>query len=123
MSKQIIQDYEENKNTGSEAHKQIMRDLTEELNRYEKAVNGSIFVEQFQGIVQKNLAQKDIMMLGQRLSQLEMENKHKQEIADIRAEQIRMMSQLMLLNAGGNNLDKKSTENLRLHQEEIMGNI
>ena len=115
MSKQIIQDYEENKNTGSEAHKQIMRDLTEELNRYEKAVNGSIFVEQFQGIVQKNLAQKDIMMLGQRLSQLEMENKHKQEIADIRAEQIRMMSQLMLLNAGGNNLDKKSTENLRLH--------
>ena len=30
----------------------------------------------------------------------------------------------MLLNAGGNNnLDKKSSENLRLHQEEIMGNI
>ena len=30
---------------GSDAHKQIMRDLTEELNRYEKAVNESIFVE------------------------------------------------------------------------------
>jgi hypothetical protein len=57
------------------------------------------------------------MMLGQRLHQLEMENKHKQEIADIRAEQIRMMSQLMLLNAGGSNLDKKSSESLRLHQE------
>lgn len=29
----------------------------------------------------------------------------------------------MLLNAGGNNLDKKQTENLRQHQESIMGNI
>lgn len=29
----------------------------------------------------------------------------------------------MLLNAGGGNLDKKSSESLRLHQEEIMGNI
>lgn len=45
MSKQIIQDYEENKGQGSEAHQQIMKDLTEELNRYEQAVNGSIFVE------------------------------------------------------------------------------
>lgn len=45
MSKQIIQDYEENKNVGSDAHKQIMKDLTEELNRYEAAVSGSIFVE------------------------------------------------------------------------------
>lgn len=68
MSKQIIQDYEENKNVGSDAHKQIMKDLTEELNRYEAAVSGSIFVEQFKGIVEKNLAKKDIMMLGQRLS-------------------------------------------------------
>lgn len=48
-----------------------MNDLTEELKRYEAAVNGSIFVEQFQNIVQKNLAQKDVLMLGQRLSQLE----------------------------------------------------
>jgi|TARA_B110000285_G_scaffold177422_1_gene199280 hypothetical protein len=36
--------------------------------------------------VQKSLAQKDVLMLGQRLSQLEQENKHKQEIADIREE-------------------------------------
>jgi hypothetical protein len=69
-----------------------MTDLAEELKRYEAAVNGSIFVEQFQGIVQKSLAQKDVLMLGQRLSQLEQENRHKQEISDIREEQIRMMS-------------------------------
>jgi|TARA_B110001450_G_C17646444_1_gene491416 hypothetical protein len=36
--------------------------------------------------VQKSLAQKDVLMLGQRLAQLEQENKHKQEIADIREE-------------------------------------
>ena len=103
-----------------------MQDLTEELRRYEAAVSGSIFVEQFQGIVQKNLAQKDVMMLGQRLSQLEQENRHKQEIADIRAEQIRMMSQLMLLSAGaggGQALDRQQSEAIRKQQEEIMGNI
>lgn len=31
---------------------------------------------------------------------MEAEKKHQQEIADIRAEQIKMMSQLMLLQAG-----------------------
>lgn len=64
-------DFEERKGQGSEAHQRVMKDLTEELRRYEAAVSGSILVEQFQGIVQKNLAQKDVMMLGQRLSQLE----------------------------------------------------
>ena len=63
-------------------------------------MSGSIFVEQFQSIVQKSLAQRDMMMLGQRLAQMEAEKKHQQEIADIRAEQIKMMSQLMLLQAG-----------------------
>ena len=48
-----------------------MKDLREELNRYESAIAGSIMVEQFQGIVNKSLAQKDVMILGQRLSQLE----------------------------------------------------
>jgi len=77
-----------------------MKDLAEELKRYEAAVSGSVFFERFQNTVSKSLAQKDVMMLGQRLSQLELENKHKQEIADIRAEQVRMMSQMMLLTAG-----------------------
>ena len=86
MSKDIIQDFEEQKGRGSVEHKRLMNDLAEELKRYEAAVNGSIFVEQFQNIVQKSLAQKDVLMLGQRLSQLEQENKHKQEIADIREE-------------------------------------
>ena len=64
----------------------MLGDLREELKRYEAAVSGSILVEQFQGIIEKSMAQKDVMIVGQRLAQLEQENRHKQEIADIRAE-------------------------------------
>lgn len=45
MSKNIIDDFEKSKGQGSIEHKRIMNDLTEELKRYEAAVNGSIFVE------------------------------------------------------------------------------
>jgi len=38
-------------------------------------------------------------MVGQRLAQMEAEQKHQAEIASIREEQVKMMSQLMLLNA------------------------
>lgn len=47
MSKDIIQDFEENKAPMTAEHKRLMNDLGEELKRYEAAVNGSIFVEQF----------------------------------------------------------------------------
>lgn len=62
-------------------------------------------------------------MLGQRLAQLEQENKHKQEIADIREEQIRMMSQLMLLNASTGTVDKQSGDKIKKQQADIMHNI
>lgn len=71
--------------------------MAEEIKRYEAAVSGQIFSEQLTGIVNKQLAKKDVLILGQRLTQLEAESRHKQEIADIRAEQIRMLSQMMML--------------------------
>jgi len=58
-----------------------------------------------------------VMMLGQRLSQLEAENKHKQEIADIRGEQVRMLSQLMLLTAGSGATGKGSDAKIKRQQE------
>ena len=58
-------------------------------------------------------------MLGQRLAHLEAENKHKEEIAQIREEQIRMMSQLMLLNAS----QKTGGESVEKQQATIMHNI
>lgn len=66
-------------------------------------------------------------MLGQRLSQLEMEAKHKQEIADMRAEQVRMLSQLMLLTAGQNMAPAtgptRTNQEFIKQQQELMRNI
>ena len=123
MSNQIIKDFEEQKGPSSLEHQRVMKDLAEELKRYEAAVSGSVFFERFQNTVSKSLAQKDVMMLGQRLSQLESENKHKQEIADIRAEQVRMLSQMMLLTAGSGTGGKASDAKIRRQQEKIMQNI
>ena len=47
MSKQVIQDFEENKGIEETKHKQLLEDLRTELDRYEQAVGGSIFLEQF----------------------------------------------------------------------------
>ena len=123
MSGQIIKDFEERKAPSSLEHQRVVKDLTEELKRYEAAVSGSVFFERFQNTVSKSLAQKDVMMLGQRLSQLEMEAKHKQEIADIRSEQARMLSQLMLLTAGSGSGAPGSDAKIKRQQEEIMRNI
>lgn len=86
MSKQAISDFEAQKVGESEKHKRLVQDLKEELERYEKAVSGSIFIEQFQHTVTKSLAQKDTLLLAQRLAQLEQEAKHREEIAAIREE-------------------------------------
>jgi len=55
-SSQIIRDFEESKGLGTNEHNKLLKGLTEELGRYEAAVSGSIFVEQFQHIVHKSLA-------------------------------------------------------------------
>lgn len=51
MSRQIIDDFEAKQGIGSDEHKRLVKGLAEELQRYEAAVSGSIFVEQFQSIV------------------------------------------------------------------------
>lgn len=65
-------------------------------------------------------------MLAQRMAQLEQEKKHKDEIVAIREEQIRMLSQLMLLNASAGNgqgAGAKLPSHLQKQQAEIMHNI
>lgn len=114
-SASAIKAFEENKEVDQAQNKKLLGDLREELERYERAVSGSIFIEQFQHTVTKSLAQKDTLLIAQRLAQLEQENKHKEEIASIREEQIRMMSQLMLLNAsaGGAGASAKQTSHIQ----------
>jgi len=43
-------------------------------------------------IISKSLAQKDQIFLAQRLHELELEKRHKEEIARIREEQIKLMA-------------------------------
>lgn len=85
-SAEAIKDFEENKEADQATNKKLLSDLKEELERYEKAVSGSIFIEQFQHTVTKSLAHKDMLLIAQRLAQLEQDNKHKEEIASIREE-------------------------------------
>jgi hypothetical protein len=47
MSGQIIKDFEEAKGGKSEEHQRVMKDLADELKRYEAAVSGSVFFEKF----------------------------------------------------------------------------
>ena len=58
-------------------------------------------------------------MLGQRLSQLEDEARHKQEIADLRTEQVRMLSQLMLLSAGQQQMAPAGAGPTRTNEEFV----
>jgi len=71
MSHQIIYDYEDKQKMDTTKHQQLVNGLAEEMKRYEAAVSGSIFVEQFQSIVEKSLAKRDMLMIGQRLDQME----------------------------------------------------
>ena len=77
MSRKAIEDFEESKGMQKSEYKRLLEDLKSELNRYESAVSGHVFLEQFQAVVNKSLAQKDMLVLGQRLAHLETENSHK----------------------------------------------
>jgi hypothetical protein len=45
MSRKAIEDFEENKGLEKSKQQKLMGELKTELNRYEQAVSGSIFVE------------------------------------------------------------------------------
>lgn len=51
---------------------------------------------------------------------MEAEKKHQQEIADIRAEQLKMMSQLLILQAGAGQ-GRGSAENAEKQEELLRG--
>jgi len=55
MSRAAIEDFEEAKGPQKKEHDRLLADLTVELTRYEQAVNGAVFLEQFQSTVGKCL--------------------------------------------------------------------
>ena len=89
-------------------HKRLERNrmissLMTEMREYEKATMSEALMDRLEKIIASSMAQKDQIIMAQRLSELEAEKRHKEEINKIREEQIKLMSQLMLLGsaAGG----------------------
>lgn len=89
-------------------HKRLERNrmigsLMTEMREYEKATMSEALIDRLEKIIASSMAQKDQIIMAQRLSELEAEKRHKEEINKIREEQIKLMSQLMLLGsaAGG----------------------
>lgn len=94
-----IEEFRNNLQMDKEKREQLISELVGELNRYESASLQTLFVERMEKIISKSLAQKDQIFLAQRLHEMDMEKRHKEEIVRIREEQIKLMAQLML--AGG----------------------
>ena len=80
--------------------KNMIGSLLHEMKEYEKATISTTIVERMEKIVASSLAQKDQIIMAARLAELEAEKRHREEINRIREEQIKLMSQLMLLGAG-----------------------
>lgn len=57
-----------------------------EMREYEKATMSNVLVDRMEKIVASSLAQKDQIIMAQRLAELEAEKRHKEEINKIREE-------------------------------------
>ena len=57
-----------------------------EMREYEKASMSNVLVDRMEKIVVSSLAQKDQIIMAQRLAELEAEKRHKEEINKIREE-------------------------------------
>ena len=69
-------------------------------------------------IISQSLAKKDQLFLAQRLHELEQEKRHKEEIAHIREEQVKLMAQLML--SGGYGAGSGLTD---IQRKELLDNM
>ncbi len=73
------------------AHKTLERnrmigDLMNEMREYEKATMSNVLVDRMEKILASSLAQKDQIIMAQRLAELEAEKRHTEEINKIREE-------------------------------------
>lgn len=95
--------------------------LLKELQKYETASVNTVVVERMEKILYRSLAEKDKVIVAQRLSELEIEKRHKDEINRIREEQVRLMSQLLLLGgAKGSELSEAERTKLMAGVQEVL---
>ena len=64
----------------------MIGDLMNEMREYEKATMSNVLVDRMEKIVASSLAQKDQIIMAQRLAELEAEKRNKEEINKIREE-------------------------------------
>ena len=91
----------EEQNQKTMERNRMIGDLMHEMKEFEKASMSTVMVDRLEKILVSSLAQKDQIIMAQRLAQLEAEKQQKEEINKIREEQIKLMSQLMLLGPVG----------------------
>ena len=70
----------------------MIGNLMTEMREYEKATMSHTLLDRIEKIIAGSMAQKDQIIMAQRLSELEAEKRHKEEINRIREEQIKLMS-------------------------------
>ena len=99
----------------------VVGDLLHEMKEYEAATMSTVMVERMEKILTTSLAQKDQIIMAQRLAELEKEKRHQEEINRIREEQIKLMSQLMLL--GGVQSSNAGTPQNDAQRDEILKSI
>ena len=97
--------------------------LMNEMKEYEKATMSEALVDRLEKIMVSSMAQKDQIIMAQRLSELEAEKCHKEEINKIREEQIKLMSQLMLLGSAAGGVPAHDSEISMRQREELLASI
>ena len=64
----------------------MLGDLISEMKEYDKANLSTVMVERMEKVITSSLAQKDQIIMAQRLAELEAEKRHQEEINKIREE-------------------------------------
>lgn len=95
-----------------------------EMKEYEKATMSEALVDRLEKIMVSSMAKKDQIIMAQRLSELDQEKRHAEEINKIREEQIKLMSQLMLLGPiGGAGAPPANAELSSKYREDLLQSI
>jgi hypothetical protein len=79
----------------------VLHEVMQEMRAFEAANINQNMMDRMEKIVISSLAQKDQIIMAQSLAEMQRELRHKEEINRIREDQIKLMTQLLLLGGFG----------------------
>jgi hypothetical protein len=82
-------------------HKNVLHEVMQEMRAFEAANINQNMMDRMEKIFISSLAQKDQIIMAQSLAEMQRELRHKEEINRIREDQIKLMTQLLLLGGFG----------------------